>query len=73
MLVFKANATLRIRFFEPGGREFESLRARFSIRKLLNINVPTVAKTQRFFCYVSHAQRLHEVASSKLAIDSQIE
>jgi hypothetical protein len=31
--------------FEPGGRRFESVRARFSIKKLLSINAPTVAKT----------------------------
>jgi hypothetical protein len=31
--------------FEPGGRRFESVRARFSIKKLPIINVPTVAKT----------------------------
>ena len=27
MLIFKANEKLGMRFFEPGGREFESLRA----------------------------------------------
>jgi hypothetical protein len=31
--------------YEPGGREFESLRARQSIKNLPNINAPTVAKT----------------------------
>jgi len=29
-LVFKANYALGMRFFEPGGREFESLRARMN-------------------------------------------
>jgi hypothetical protein len=39
------NLSIHHRDYEPGGREFESLRAHHSINNLPNISAPTVAKT----------------------------
>ena len=43
------NLQNHLRDYEPGGREFESLRAHQFIKNLARISAPTVAPTKHFF------------------------